>query len=73
MNPQNQTMATTMVPDNQHKDIPGNPSTAKSSNVRLRKDASPNTLRVLTMEQWDFWKENGCAVSSLPATDCAVR
>ena len=49
------TMAPTMVPDNQHKDIPGNPSTAKSSKVNLRTEATVETLRVLTQEQWNFW------------------
>ena len=49
----------TMVPDNQHKDIPGNPSTAKSSNVKLRQTATEQNLRVLTMEDWDFWSHNG--------------
>ena len=33
------TMNPTMIPDNQHNDIPGNPSTAKSSNVKLRTEA----------------------------------
>ncbi|MEO1449728.1 MAG: phytanoyl-CoA dioxygenase family protein [Bacteroidota bacterium] len=51
-----------MVPDNQHKDIPGNPSTVKSSKVNLRTEATPETLRVLTMEQWEFWKHNGYVV-----------
>jgi len=47
---------------NAHEDIPGNPSTAKSSSVRLRETATADTLRVLTMEQWQFWKENGYIV-----------
>ncbi|MEL6674692.1 MAG: phytanoyl-CoA dioxygenase family protein [Bacteroidota bacterium] len=55
-------MDATMIPDNQHKDIPGNPSTAKSSNVQLRKEATPDSLRVLSMDQWNFWKENGYVV-----------
>ena len=29
------TMAPTMIPENAHKDIPGNPSTAKTSTVKL--------------------------------------
>lgn len=62
MQKQNQTIATNRIPDNQHKDIPGNPSTAKSSNIKLRQTASPETLRVLTMEDWDFWKYNGYVV-----------
>lgn len=56
------TMNPTMIPDNQHNDIPGNPSTAKSSNVKLRTEATEDTLRVLTMEQWNFWKDNGYVV-----------
>lgn len=56
------TMAPSMVPDNQHKDIPGNPSTAKSSNVRLRTEATADTLRVLSIEDWHFWRENGYVV-----------
>ena len=48
-----------MIPDNKHKEIPGNPSTAKSSIQKLRNSASIDTLRVLTMDQWNFWIENG--------------
>ncbi|MEL6718655.1 MAG: phytanoyl-CoA dioxygenase family protein [Bacteroidota bacterium] len=62
MNTIKQSMATTMVPDNQHKDIPGNPSTAKSSTVKLRQEATADSLRVLTIEQWEFWKQNGYVV-----------
>ena len=56
------TMATTMVPDNAHKDIPGNPSTAKSSDLKLRTEADADSLRVLSIEDWNFWKENGYIV-----------
>lgn len=62
MNKEEQTMATGMVPDNQHKDIPGNPSTAKSSNVQLRQEATKDSLRVLSIEDWNFWKENGYVI-----------
>ena len=51
-----------MIPDNKHKDIPGNPSTAKSSIQKLRNSASSDTLRVLTINQWNFWIENGYVV-----------
>jgi len=51
-----------MMTDNNHKDIPGNPSTAKSSIQKLRSSASADTLRVLTIEQWNFWIENGYIV-----------
>lgn len=56
------TMATTMIPDNQHTDIPGNPSTAKSSNIQLRTEATEESLRVLNLEQWTFWREQGYVV-----------
>jgi len=51
-----------MIPDNQHKDIPGNPSTAKSSAFQLRQEATADTLRVLSMEDWKFWKHNGYVI-----------
>ncbi len=62
MKTQPQAMAATMVPENDHKDIPGNPSTAKSSNVKLRQKARQEDLKVLTMTDWEFWKENGYVV-----------
>jgi hypothetical protein len=51
-----------MVPNNQHEDIPGNPSTAKSSKVKLRTSATADTLRVLSLEQWNFWRDQGYVV-----------
>ena len=51
-----------MITDNNHKEIPGNPSTAKSSIQKLRSSASADTLRVLTIDQWNFWMENGYIV-----------
>lgn len=54
--------AKAMVPGNKHKEIPGNPSTAKSSKAQLRKEATVDSLKVLTLEQWKFWKENGYVV-----------
>ena len=51
-----------MIPDNQHKEIPGNPSTAKSSEQKLRTHATADSLRVLTVDQWNFWIDNGYVV-----------
>jgi len=48
-----------MIPKNDHKEIPGNPSTAKSSIKKLRTEATNDSLRVLTIEDWKFWKNNG--------------
>jgi len=56
------TMTPTMMPENAHKDIPGNPSTAKSSAVKLNDRSDGRPLRVLTEEDWQFWKHNGYIV-----------
>jgi len=47
---------------NEHKDIPGNPSTAKTSKLKLRKEVSSNSLKVLSVNDWTFWIENGYIV-----------
>lgn len=57
-----QTMAPTMAPNNAHKDIPGNPSTAKSSAFKLNDRSNGKPLRVLSEEDWQFWKHNGYVV-----------
>lgn len=51
-----------MVPDNAHTDIPGNPSTATSSKIMLSDRSQGEALRVLSEEDWAFWKENGYIV-----------
>ena len=56
------TMAPSMVPGNAHKDIPGNPSTAKSSATKLNDRANGKPLRVLSEEDWNFWTTNGYIV-----------
>lgn len=55
------TMAT-MAPANAHTDIPGNPSTAKSSDVRLNDRSNGKPLRLLSEADWDFWITNGYIV-----------
>ncbi len=56
------TMAPTMAPNNAHKDIPGNPSTAKSSAQKLNDRSNGKPLKVLTEEDWKFWIDNGYIV-----------
>lgn len=58
----NPTMNPTMIPDNAHKDIPGNPSTAMSSRVALSDRSNGQPLRVLSEADWQFWVHNGYIV-----------
>lgn len=51
-----------MIPDNAHKDIPGNPSTAKSSDVKLNDRSNGRPLKILTEQDWTFWINNGYIV-----------
>lgn len=63
MNEPTPTMAATMMPNTAHKDIPGNPSTATSSKIQLRKSLEEGgTLRVLNEADWHFWMENGYVI-----------
>jgi hypothetical protein len=59
-----QTMATMAPtsPPNEHKDIPGNPSTAKSSAIKLNDRSNGKPLRVLSEADWQFWLQNGYIV-----------
>ena len=59
MQPTNNHDNQSMVPNNAHTEIPGNPSTAKSSSLQLRTEANKDNLRVLSEAQWQFWRENG--------------
>ena len=45
-----------------HKEIPGNPSTAKSSSKKLNDRQNRSPLRVLTEKQWSFWVQKGYIV-----------
>ncbi len=45
-----------------HKEIPGNPSTATSSTKKLNDRSNGKPLRVLSEEDWAFWKHNGYIV-----------
>ncbi len=59
---EHRTMTPTMAPDNQHKEIPGNPSVAKSSVEKLNDRSNGQPLRVLSEADWQFWKHNGYIV-----------
>lgn len=55
-------MTPSMIPGNAHKDIPGNPSTAKSSVIKLNDRSNGKPLRVLSEADWNFWITNGYVV-----------
>ncbi len=62
MNTETNTTATGMAPNAAHKDIPGNPSTAKTSNIKLNDRSNGKPLRVLSEADWGFWIDNGYIV-----------
>jgi len=62
MKEKNPTMAPNMIPNNAHKEIPGNPSTATSSSKKLNDRSNGAPLRVMSEEDWTFWKHNGYIV-----------
>ncbi|WP_291779727.1 phytanoyl-CoA dioxygenase family protein, partial [Cecembia sp.] len=45
-----------------HKDIPGNPSTATSSKFKLNDRSKGKPLRILSEEDWKFWNHNGYVI-----------
>ena len=49
-------------PNQNHKEIPGNPSTATSSKQKLNDRSNGEPLKVLSGEDWKFWIENGYIV-----------
>jgi len=59
---ENKSMVPTMAQQNAHLDIPGNPSTAKSSHLQLNDRSNATPLRVLSEADWTFWKHNGYIV-----------
>jgi hypothetical protein len=56
------TMAATMLANNAHKEIPGNPSTAKSSKIKLNDRSNGKPLSILSERDWKFWKHNGYVI-----------
>lgn len=55
-------MTPTMAPATAHTEIPGNPSTAITSKLKLNDRSNGEPLRVLSEEDWAFWKENGYVI-----------
>ena len=49
--------------ENEYKKIPGNPSIAKSSSIKLNVRKNNESLRVLTYEQLKFWVHKGYIVN----------
>lgn len=56
------TMVPTMIANTNHLDKPGNPSTATSSKIALNDRSNGKPLKVLSEDDWSFWKENGYVV-----------
>ncbi len=56
------TMTPTIQPNAAHKAIPGNPSTATTSKIKLRTNLRGKPLKVLSKADWKFWRENGYVV-----------
>ena len=56
------TMAVSMKANEAHNDIPGNPSVATSSAIRLNDRSNGEPLRVLSEDDWEFWVTNGYVV-----------
>ena len=62
MGMEQQTTTMTMATHNAHKDIPGNPSTAKSSSIKLNDRSNGEPLKILSEDDWKFWIHNGYVI-----------
>lgn len=64
-----QTNSKTEMANKAHKEIPGNPSTATSSKIKLNDRSNGKPLRVLSEADWAFWQHNGYIVikNAVPA------
>lgn len=52
----------TTNPNQNHQKIPGNPSTATSSQIMLNDRSNGKPLRILSEEDWQFWIHNGYVI-----------
>lgn len=50
------------TPNKNHQDIPGNPSTATSSKIRLNDRSNGKPLKVLSEDDWKHWIDNGYVI-----------
>ena len=50
------------IEKNQHLEIPGNPSTTKTTANKLNDRSNGKKLRVLSEDDWKFWTHNGYVV-----------
>ena len=57
-----ETTAVAQNPNKNHEEIPGNPSTATSSKIKLNDRTNGKSLKVLSEEDWAFWLHNGYVV-----------
>jgi hypothetical protein len=57
-----------------HADIPGNPSTATSSRKSLNDRSGGGPLRLLSEEDWSFWRDNGYVIikKAVPASQAGA-
>jgi len=62
MNYQNEKINERESPNQNHKEIPGNPSTATSSALKLNDRSNGRPLKVLSEDDWNFWMHNGYIV-----------
>ncbi len=62
MNYQNENINERESPNQNHKEIPGNPSTATSSAQKLNDRSNGKPLKVLSEDDWKFWIHNGYVV-----------
>jgi ectoine hydroxylase-related dioxygenase (phytanoyl-CoA dioxygenase family) len=62
MNYQNEKINERESPNKNHKEIPGNPSTATSSVLKLNDRSNGRPLKVLSEDDWKFWIHNGYIV-----------
>ena len=68
------TTTKTEMANTAHKDIPGNPTMATSSKIKLNDRSNGKPLRVLSDEDWAFWKHNGYIVikNAVPREQASV-